>query len=646
MATLPQASTTVSDTAGALARGTEVLCLWSPVATSDDYVPRLYGSAAAIYTQYGYCEGVEYAALHFARTGKPILFQGLPIATPGAIGRVDTTDVTAGGTAAVSAVGASTLNEHDGAVEIITGGVVGTAQIVLALSLDGGRSYRRVRLGTAASYTIPYENVLLTFTGTLVAGDTFTWHSSAPRSDASGWALARSALAAQMKAFRSILVCGDLVNDTEASALLTHLNAYKTENERAIFARANVIDRTPLASLSTAVHTKNGSDTVTFDDEIAISCTITRAGGSWITDGFAVGDVVTTSSATNPGPYTVTGVSTLVLSFAAGVLGADEGPSSTITITGATGLAFVASTDVVTRSSGSWIADGFREGDVVTVAGATSAGTYTVAAVSALGLDLGAGLSDEVVAAGTCTIVAGQSKAVWMAAQDAEFAPIDGEHRLSLGAGRGRTTSPLTSWYFRRPVSWAATLREYQHDLQIATWRKSDGPTGFDLNDADGNLEEWDDRADGAAACAARFTSFRTWANGPAGAFIAQSLTRASDSSLLSHTHHTAVVNLAENLVQLNTEDAAIGVNLILEDDGTATSASLSLIEDRVNKALQLSLLAPGREGPRASKAKWVSDPTVVFNIPEPVMLGTLTLELNGTVHSVATTIRVVSGGQ
>jgi len=635
----------VVDTAGALAKGLDVVCVWSPVAQSADCVPRQYGSAAAIYTQHGYCEGVEYAALHFARTGKPVLFQGLPIAVPGAIGRVDTTDLTAGGTAAVSLVGSSTLNEHDGVVEIITGGVVGTSQIVLGLSLDGGRTYRRVRLGTAASYTIPFEGVLLTFTGTLVAGDTISWHASAPRTDASGWALARAALAAQSKAFRSIVLCGDLVNDTEASALVDQINAYKMENERAVFARAGVLDRTPLAALSTAVHTKNGTSSVTFDDDVAAPCTITRSAGSWITDGFAVGDVVTTSSATNPGPYTVTGVTALVLSFGTGVLGADEDPSTTITVTGATGLAFVASTDVVTRSSGSWVADGFRAGDVVTVAGASSAGEYTVVGVTALALDLGDGLSDEVVAAGTCTIVAGQTKAAWLAACDAEFAPVDAQYRISLGAGRGRVTSPLTAWYFRRPVGWAASLREYAHDLQIAPWRKNDGPTGFDLNDAEGNLEEWDDRVDGAAACAARFTSFRTFANGPEGAFIAQSLTRAVESSLLSHTHHTAVVNLAENLVQQSTEDAAIGVSLILEADGTATPSSLSLIEDRVNKALHQGLLAPGREGPRASLATWAADASVLFNVPEPLLLGTLTLVLNGTVHSVATTIRVVSGG-
>jgi hypothetical protein len=571
-----------------------------------------------------------------------MVFQGLPIATPGAIGRVDTSGLTAGGTAAVSAVGASTLNEHDGVCEVLTGGVVGTDQIVLGLSLDGGRTAKRVRLGSASTYTIPYENVLLSFTGTLVAGDEFTWHSSAPRSDASGWALARAALAAQMKAFRSIVLCGDLVNDTEASALLTHVNAYKTENERAVYARASISDRAPLASLSTAVHTKNGTATLTFETD---DDTITRSGGSWISDGFAVGDVIVTSSVTNAGPYVVTAVSTLVLTVETDDL-ADEGPSSTITVTGSMGLTFISATDIVTRSSGSWVADGFRVGDVVTVAGATSAGEYTVAAVDALDLDLGAGLTDEVVAAGTCTIVAGQTKAAWMATQDAEFAPVDAEYRLSLSAGRGRTTSPLTSWYFRRPSGWFASIREYQHDLQIAPWRKSDGPTGADLNDEAGNLGEWDDRVDGEAACAARFTAFRTFANGPSGAYVAQSLTRASDSSLLSHTHHVAVVDLAENVVQASTEDACIGANILLEDDGTATRASLSLIEDRVNTAIRRALLDPGKEGPRASNAYWAADTTVIFNVPEPELLGTLTIVLNGTVHSVATTIRVASGGQ
>jgi len=648
MATLPRATTVVSDTAGAVASGLDTLCLWSPVATSADVTPRLFGNADAIVQQHGYCEGVEYAALHFAQTRKPILFVGLPIATPGAIGRVDTTGNTGTSVVGVTAGVSGALNEHDGVVTVISGGTIGTDQIVLGLSLDGGRTSQRVRLSTASSYVIPNEGVTLSFaSGDLEDGDVvITWHASAPRSDATGWAAARVKLAAQQRSFRKILLCGDLASDTEAAALLAQINAYKTANERAVYCCASVYDREPQAALSTESHAKSGTATLTFADA---DDTIKRSAGSWITDGFAVGDVVETSSATNAGPFVVTAVTALVLTVEADDL-ADEGPTATVTVTGYVGLEFTASTDVVTRSSGSWVADGFRAGDVVTVAGASPGGNnngeFTVAAVTALALDLGDGLSDEVAAAGTVTIVAGQTKAAWMAEIDAEFATIDAAPRISLCAGRGRVSSPYSSWYPRRSVAWAVTLREFTHDLHVAPWRKDDGPTGFDLYDADGVLEEWDDRVDGEAGVAARFTCFRTWANGPNGAFIALSLTRASDASLLVQTQNVAVVNLAENLVQLNTENAAIGVSLVLNADGTATTDSLSLTESKVNSALKLGLLTPGREGPRASSAKWTTDASVLYNVAEPVMLGTLDLLLNGTNHSVYTTVRVISGGQ
>jgi hypothetical protein len=76
------------------------------------------------------------------------------------------------------------------------------------------------------------------------------------------------------------------------------------------------------------------------DDSGAISITfaetgktITRGTGSFVTDGFAVGDVITTDAALNPGPFTVTVVNPngLVLTVAETVV--DEGPvTKTVTM--------------------------------------------------------------------------------------------------------------------------------------------------------------------------------------------------------------------------------------------------------------------------------------------------------------------------
>lgn len=654
MATLPKATTTVSDTASAVAGGTDVICIMSPTPSNADMVPRMFGSASALYADHGYSEGVEYAALHVPSTRKAFMFVGLPIATPGVIGRENKSGNTGTSVTTVTAGGSGVLAEHDGEWTVITGGTIGTSQIMLGLSMDGGRTIKRVRLGTASSYTIPYFGVTTTFAaGTLVAGDTIhTWHGTAPRSDSTGWATARANLAAQSKAFRDIILIGDLQNDTEGSAFLQQVNFYETQNERFIYSRVSVLDRLPQASLSRVRVLMTGNPSLTFAEVGATGDTITRSAGSWISDGFVVGDTITvTGSLSNNVTGTIASLSATVITLGTLDLAA-EGPSAGITVASTPTLTFAevgATGDTLTRSRGSWLDDGFRVGDLVTIAG-TASNNFTasagIATITALVITFGTtDLAVEVIGAYSVTMTAGQSKAQWMAAIDAEFAPIDAAFRIDHSAGRGRVTSPFSQWYMRRPAGWAASIREFQHDLHIATWRKDDGPVGFDLYDEDGQLVEYDDRVDGAAGSAARFTTLRTWANGPQGAFVSQSLTRASEGSLLSQTHNVAVVNAACTITQLATENV-IGRSLVLNDDGTATTDSLNTIQSEVNAALELGLLQNRGEGPRASKAVYTPSADDILNVPEALLTGILDLNLNGTIHSVTTSVRVRSGGQ
>lgn len=662
MPTLPGSTVTVSETAGALASGLDTICIWAPVATSADATPRLFGSADAIYTQHGYSEGLEYAASHIARTGKPVLFVGLAIATAGTIGREDTSGNSGTSVTSLAAGGSGTLNEHDGVLRVPTGGggTIGTDQIKLELSLDGGVNFKAVRLGTASSYAIPYEGITVSFAaGTLVAGDTIhTWHASAPVSDSTGWALARAAMAAQQRQCRSVLLTGDMTLAAQATALLTQINAYKTSNKRALFARASVLERLPLATSSTTQVRMTGSPTITFAEVGATGDTITRSTGSFVTDGFVVGDIITiTGAVASAGANNITtavgiaSVTATVITLDTDDL-VDEGPIAGVSIVGTPAVTFAevgATGDTITRSRGSWLDDGFRVGDVLTIAGsssndATHSSGITGVTATVITLD-DDDLAAEVIGLSAVTVSAGQTKAVWMAAADALFASVDGEHRLSLSAGRGRISSPFSGWYFRRSAGWFASLREYAHDIQVATWRKSDGPVGADLFDTSGNLAEWDDEVDGGAGTAAKFTTLRTWSTGPNGGFIARSLSRATDSSLLVNTSNVAVVNLAENICQAAQENAAIGVDLILNEDGTASSDSLATVEDKVNRALALALLSRQAEGQRASYAKWTVERSTLFNVPDPEMVGTLDTVLNGKTVTVTTTVKIATAG-
>lgn len=647
--TLPSATTTITSTAGAPATGTDLIAVIAPVTTNADATPRVFANAAAVVALHGYNEGAEYVALHVQETRKPVLFVGIPIATPGAVSRKNVSGNSGTSVVDVAAGGSGTLAEVDGVVTVITGGTVGTDQIVIGVSLDGGRTTKRVRLGTANSYAIPSVGMTLSFAaGTLVAGDTaLTWASSAPRGNQSGLEDAREALAAQQKQVRSWLIIGDLQSSSDADNVVTEVNAYETASDRYVYARCGVKDRLPAAAMSRITVRMTGSPTVTFAEVGATGDTITRSSGSFVTDGFVAGDRITTtgSVSNNFAGALITGVTALVLTLDTQDLVA-EGPVADVTITGSPGLTFTevgATGDTLTRSRGSWLTDGFRVGDTLGISG-TSSNNFTdgdVTAVTATVITFGTrDLTAEGVRSDAVTVTSGQTKAAWIAEQDAEYASVDDEPRIDLGAGRARKMSPLIGYELRRSVSWAASIREYQHDVHIPCWRKDDGSlSGWDLEDDDDELVEFDERVDGGAL-AGRFTCFRSYANGPAGTFIAQSLTRADDASILSRTHNVAVANVGQTVCQAATENA-IGQVLRLNTDGTATQESLRLLESRVDGELAVALLQNRGEGARASGATWTASRDDVLNVPDAVLTGVLELTLNGTVEHIATSVRV-----
>lgn len=481
MPTLPSATIRLEEKAGAAGSLSGLIAVFGACAANADKKPRVYASVEAMITAHGYCNAAEFAALFVQGTRKPFLFVPLPMYSKGTV-TLTLTGVT--GTSVISATlsGTGTTNyvKTTGILEVITGGTIGTAQIVLDLSLDGGRTYRRVKLGTANSYIVPDIGVTLAFApGTLVAGDIATWTSTDPMWQASDLDDARELLAAQQRGERSWIVV-EPVTATLAGNILTSVNAYETENERFKLVRAQTRD-------------------------VALT---------------------------------------------------------------------------------------------------------------------------------------GETKAQWISAVDSEYSSIDAARRISLGLGFGAMTSPITGWKYRRPVQWAAAIREYQHDVHIPTFRKTDGPlTNFDIYNDSGDLIEFDEAIDGGGL-SARFTCVRTFSNGPNGPFVALDLTRDAEGKRLSRYQNMQVANYACTVVHAATEDC-IGQVLILNDDGTATEASLIILENRVNAAVEFALLADKGEGPRASKAVWTASRTDNLSVPGATLNGTLELVLNGTVEQIATAVKV-----
>lgn len=573
MAELPSANVTIDDEGGAFGGGTGYIAIFAVAAQNADMTPRVYASAKGLLAQHGYSPGVSYAAMHFAETKKPVIFLGLPADTAGTIGSQDETGVTGTSAITVTAGSDGVMAETEGEITVTRGGTIGTDQIEFTLSLDGGRTEKKVRLGTASSYTVPYVGIVLNFAaGTLVADDAFTFRTHAPKWAQADLATARAALAAQAKLTRTWMVVGDLANSTEAGYVTTEVNAYETSNDRFTLARCAIADRLPLAKKSKVV-----GQTLTFAEVGGTGDTITRSAGSWIADGFKVGDKISiTGSVSNDTAATTQGIATLTATVI--TLGTDD-----------------------------------------LVAEATTA-------------------SEDV------DIVKVLTTAAWVAAAESAFASVDSQKRIDLSLGRARKLCPVTGWLFRSPPAWAASLREYAHDLHIPAWRKSDGPLdGWSLQDAEGNTVEFDERIDGGAL-AGRFTCFRSYSNGPNGTFLALSLTRASEGSLLSRTHNMQVANLACTVCLAETENA-IGQVLQLNSDGTGTEASLALIEERVNTALQTALLSQGKEGPRASSAVWRASRTDVLNTVGAELNGVLDLLLNGTLEKISTVVKIQTAG-
>ena len=658
MPTLPAATTTLDDQAGTIASGLDYCAIVGAVGSNADTTPRVYTSPSALLSQHGYADAVDYAAMHMTETRKPVIFIGLPIVTAGVISQEDMSAVIGTSVISVAAGTLGCLSKTQGVLTVITGGIVGTDSIWFSLSLDGGKTSKRCRLGTATSYTIPDMGQIINFAaGTLVAADVFTWRTSAGRWDATGLGNARDALATQSKAVRSWMIVGDCLVKQDADDILTEVNGYATENDRFVYARGQARAPHAAAKMARRRRAMTGNPSLTFAEVGAVGDTIVRSAGSWIADGFVTGDyivvagtilnnITTLQSITVTNPTTLTlGTDDLATEVAAGARVYAMHPL-TFAEVGATG-------DTITRDvlDGSWIADGFHTGQLITIDG-TAANDMTttvgLANVTATVLTLDTDdLTPEVLGSHGVSISAvAETDTLWVASIDGVMTAVDDEPRLDLGAGEAAKLSPLTGWRLDRPSSWAASIREYiAKDIHLPTWRKADGALdGWELKDANGITIYHDERISGGLL-AARFTCFRSWANGPAGTFIAMSLTRAVEASLLSYTHNMAVANVACNVCQAETENA-IGQVLVLNSDGTATRSSLTKLEERVNSALTLALLGDlYGEGPRASKAVWIANTTDILNVPGATLNGTLSLLLNGTLVNIATSVQVITAG-
>lgn len=129
-----------------------------------------YGGVSAIRAEFGAGALVELGCYVTALTGKPVTLVRSTSTNAGTAGTVDRSNVV--GTSVVTVSGAP-VDEYEGYIIVVTGGIIGTTGITLKYSLDNGRTLSaETALGVATSFTIPNSGLTFDFgSGNLLAGD-------------------------------------------------------------------------------------------------------------------------------------------------------------------------------------------------------------------------------------------------------------------------------------------------------------------------------------------------------------------------------------------------------------------------------------------------------------------------------------------
>lgn len=325
----PRASYTFANAAGSPSlpdvsqAGLLVGCAESgPAAT-----PRPYGNAATVRTTFGECTMTRIAEGHFTDDAnrRPLLMSRAATTTAGVL-HLDLAGVVGGSSVATADGTVKPLAEYETIrVLALIGGTVGVPGIVLRLSLDNYQTYIDVNLGVATSVTFPLGGIKINFaTGTLNANDEVRGWSEAPRwSTAQLEAAAADAIATTEYRF-SLLCIAEHLLPADGSVVSGILNDLAADG---IFAHAICTKRRRYHDSVVA------SFTGTFDDD---PDTLTRATGSFITDGFKVGMSVTITGAVNSGnngTFTrVASVTATVLTFSVNVAFAAELATTTLVV--------------------------------------------------------------------------------------------------------------------------------------------------------------------------------------------------------------------------------------------------------------------------------------------------------------------------
>lgn len=293
--------------------------------------PLPYGSGPSARAAYGEARVTEIAEAHFAldTARHPIAICGTAAGVPGVL-YLDTLTLL-GGTSVPTADGVVTpLGDWPGVqIDVAVGGTIGTPGILLDLSIDYGITSQRIALGTATSVTFDGKGIKVNFAaGTLPTGARIAGHTDPPK-----WTTGelQAAMAAALATNMQWGLVGFAEPLTPADGVT--ISQFLNDGEAAIPRRfASVIG----SKRRQYYTTKTITITATFAD--ANPDTVTRAAGSFITDGLKPGMRVIIAGAVtlaNNGTFIrVATVSALSFTMTSNVAFTNEAATANVTVVG------------------------------------------------------------------------------------------------------------------------------------------------------------------------------------------------------------------------------------------------------------------------------------------------------------------------
>jgi hypothetical protein len=658
---LPGATTSLSETAAGVSLGTDLICVLSCMSGGTDLSSggelRLFTNPNDINAIFGRGEGYEFGSLYIPATAKPILFGSLASTVAATLGNVDTTGVT--GTSVVTFSGTPT-DDVEIQISAEAAFTVGTTGGSLAFSLDGGQTWSgNYRMGTATSFLIPNTGITANFTaGTLNLADVASCIGVSPKWSTQAITDAFAALKAYNAIPRLVMILGDISDQSHLEAVTAAILDYETSVNRFSRVVCQARDRYAKAIFQGAeVRTAQlAGQTVTV---AASGETYTRSAGSFITDGFKVGDEVFwtgfTNSANNGAQVITTLAATIMTCSGSSLVNESTVASTSCTTTGGGEEITVAAAGHTYTRSGtttSFITEGFKVGMTAKFSGFANAdnnGSHVLTVVTASVLTAGTdSLTDE--AAYGISATATETDLAWQDSIEAIVGATPStlvvSHKTMICGGRARHISGVDGYFKRRPASWPIVIRAMSKDVKTAPGRVSDqGLDGWTITTPTGAQEDHDERVSGGLL-EMRIACLRTYAEiGINGVYCALAVTLDNDEAPMSLLNNGCVADIAANIVQGETT-RKLQSDYELKLDGTLQPYELARINVGILNVLKQNLLSDtlgGTDpGARASDVTFGLDPGINLDAVGATQTTKTFVQFNGVLLKIDN--RVVAG--